>query len=463
MIHQSGDGPLGDSPESERCKGSRSVPGRTVPGRRVAVLGLGETGLASALFLKNKGYEVFVSEIQKVGAGPRACPEPGNHRGLPLQQRVARLEEEKIRFELGKHSFDKITRCDWVLISPGISPSTEIYQRLRQKRIPLLSEIEVASWFSPGELIAVTGTSGKSTVTTLLSRIFQANGFKSVACGNIGNPWIGELDRITSETRVVLEVSSFQLLHAHSFHPQGGILLNIGLNHLDWHPTMEDYVAAKLRLFQNQTADDFALIRRQDQKSFFPHFPFRSKVVYFGEKEEANSNEELLYQITQLKGLNPDKTREVLSGFKGLEHRLEKVKEIQGVWFVNDSKCTTLEALVWALNKFPDQRVILLAGGHAKGADFRRVRDRLSKKVKQAVVYGEAQDLLWESWRGTAPLVRTADLEGAFEEALKIARPGDTVLLSPACASFDQFRNYEERGKAFKALVEGASLRPLDV
>ena len=322
----------------------------------------------------------------------------------------------------------------------------------------MVSEIEAASWFSPGEIVAVTGTSGKSTVTTLLSRIFQANGFKSIACGNLGNPWIGEIDRLTPETRVILEVSSFQLLHTSTFRPHVGVLLNIGRNHLDWHPTLEDYVAAKLRLFQNQKAGDFTLLRRKDQESFFPHFSFRSQVVYFGEKEEGDSNEQLLYEMTRLKGWNPDKTREILSRFEGLEHRLEQVKEIRGIRFVNDSKGTTLEALAWALDKFSDQKVILLAGGHAKGADFRLVRDRLLKKVKQAVVYGEAQEVLWESWRGAVPLVRRAGLQEAFEAALKIARSGDTILLSPACASFDQFKNYEERGRAFKRLVEGAFL-----
>lgn len=408
--------------------------------KRVAILGLGQSGLAGALFLKRRGYQVFVSE-----AGENET----------LEKRSCYLKEEKIPFELGKHTREKIGACDWVLISPGIAPSSEIYQWLLKKKIPLASEIEVASWFSPGELIAVTGTSGKSTIVTLLGRIFQAQGFESVACGNLGNPWIGEIDRLGPGTRIILEVSSFQLLHTGTLHPQGAILLNLGRNHLDWHPTMEDYVAAKLRLFRYQTPEDFTFIRRKDQESFFPHFSFRSKVIYFGEKPESNSNEELLRELSRLKGLNPAKTAEVLSRFEGLEHRLESVKEIEGVRFINDSKSTTLEALAWALDRFSGQEVILLAGGHAKGADFRLVRERLSKKVKQAVVYGEAQDLLWESWKGAAPLARRADLDGAFEEALKIARPGDTVLLSPACASFDQFKNYEERGRFFKQLVTG--------
>ncbi len=404
--------------------------------KKVAVLGLGETGLASALFLKKLGYSVFASDSSSAEL---------------VKQRAETLQENKIPFELGGHNLEKIGACDWVVISPGISPSSELYPHLQKKQIAIVSEVEVASWFSPGVVIAVTGTSGKSTVTTLLSRIFQANGIPSVACGNLGNPWIGELQRLTSETQIVLELSSFQLFHTQSLRPKIGILLNLGMNHLDWHPTMEDYIFAKLRIFQNQGAGDFALIRRQDQKNFFPHFNFKGQVKYWG--EQPNSNEDLLFEITRLKGLDPKKTREVIDRFEGLEHRLEKIAEIDGIKFYNDSKCTTLEALVWGLEKFADQRVILLAGGHAKGADFRSVRENLNKKVKRAVVFGEAATLLRDSWVDAAPVLRAKGLREAFREALKIASAGDVILLSPACASFDQFANYKERGKAFKELV----------
>ncbi len=407
--------------------------------KKVAVLGLGKTGLASALFLKKKGYQVFVSESQT---------------GEAVEARARRLKEEKIPYELGRHSLTKISQCDWAVISPGIPPSSEIYQPLRKKSFPLVSEVEVASWFSQGKLAAVTGTSGKSTMTTLLGRIYQANGLPSIVCGNIGNPWVGELERIHPETQVVLEVSSFQLLHTDSLKPRIGILMNLGRNHLDWHPTVEDYVSTKLKLFQNQTAEDYAFVRRKDQKEFFPRFSFKGRLVHWGDEDGKNSNEELLLEFTRIQGFDPGKTKEVLSQFEGLEHRLEKVAEIAGVRFINDSKCTTIEALIWALEKFPDGKVILLAGGHDKGADFRSVRTLLTKKLKRAVIYGEARELLRQSWAGAAPLTRTEDLPRAFQEANKIASAGDVILLSPACASFDQFKNYEERGKAFKALVE---------
>lgn len=423
-----------------------SVRNRLKEKKRVAVLGLGKTGLASSLFLKRRGYSVFVSE-----SGDSET----------LEGRSARLRSEKIPFELGRHTVEKIAGCDWVLLSPGISPSTEIYQTLQQKRISRVSEIEVASWFSPGRVTAVTGTSGKTTVTTLLERIFQAHGWPSVSCGNIGNPWIGEVDRLTEESQVVLETSSFQLLHTETFRPDIGILLNLGRNHLDWHPTFEDYVRAKLRLFQSQTVQDLALVRRKDREELFPNHPFQARLVYYTDRQGADQNQQLLNEVTALRGLDPQKTEKVLKEFTGLEHRLERVGEAGGVRFVNDSKCTTLEALIWALEKFQDRSVILLAGGHAKGADFRTVRTWLGRKAKRAVVYGEARELLRANWEGAVPLSQASDLREAFWEAWKTASNGETVLLSPACASFDQFTNYQERGRRFKELVNEAKTKPV--
>lgn len=412
--------------------------------KRVTVLGLGETGLVSALFLKKRGFEIFVSD-----AGASETVEKRSHR----------LKEEKIPFELGRHTPERISDCDWALISPGVPPSSEAVLALQKKNIPIASEVEVASWFSENPVIAVTGTSGKTTVATLLYQILEANGRPAVLCGNIGNPWIGEIDSMSGETFVVLEVSSFQLLYTNSFHPSIGILLNLGRNHLDWHPTLEDYVAAKLRLFRNQTSRDYALVRRTDREKRFPNFPFQGKLIYFTDRAEGDPNQQVLGEVASLLGLNPLRTKEILGRFEGLEHRLENAGEIEGVRFLNDSKCTTVEALRWALSKSSDEKVILLAGGHDKGADFRSLRDEVRKKAKLVVLYGEAQNLLEESWRGTAPLRQVPGLPEAFKEALKAARPGDVVLLSPACASFDQFSNYQERGKLFKKLVQEAKTR----
>ena len=406
--------------------------------KQVTVLGLGESGLAAALFLKRKGYAVFVTDA---GKSPL------------LEARAADLARAGVPFELGRHTVSRAGACDWALISPGIPPTSDICQSLAANKVPLVSEIELASWFFAGAVTAVTGTTGKTTVVTLLDRIFRANGLRSLACGNIGNPWVGELDRLPPEAQVVLEVSSFQLMHTYSLRPRSAILLNIGRNHLDWHADMKDYVKAKLRLFANQTAEDRAFFRRQDRTDFFPDFKFRAETFEFGGDPSLDSNAELLRLLTRLEKLDPAKTEEILKRFEGIEHRLERVAETGGVLFVNDSKSTTIEALAWALERFPDGKVILLAGGHAKGADFRCVRDRLQHKAKKAVVFGESQGLLWESWEGAAPLARAADLAEAFQEALKTAETGDVILLSPACASFDQFANYKERGRLFKELI----------
>lgn len=406
--------------------------------KKVAILGLGQTGLASALTLRRKGYSVFVSD---------------SHSSEALEERSGQLQNEKIPFELGRHTLETITASDWVLISPGIPPTSEVYRTLRRKNIPVVSEIEVASWFSRGKVTAVTGTSGKTTVTTLLAQIYRAHGLKTVLCGNIGNPWIGELDPIDEATRVVVEVSSFQLLHTETFRPHCGVLLNVGQNHLDWHESFEDYVAAKLRLFRHQTSRDFAFLRRQDRQAFFPNFPFQAKIIDFSDRPEKDLNRQLLFSVTEAEGLDPARTEKVLNQFRGLEHRLETLGEVEGVSFVNDSKSTTVESLEWGLNRFPDRKVILLAGGHPKGGDFRGLRQLLQQKGKLAVLFGEARPLLKQSWEGSVPLTEAGNLEEAFQLAVRSARTGDVVLLSPACASFDQFSNYQERGRFFKKLV----------
>ena len=415
------------------------------PGKKVAVLGIGKSGYESAVFLHSRGFQVFASD-QGHGDSIRAA--------------AGELKRREIEVEFGSHSTDRILASDWVLISPGIPPPSPIYQTLLKKGIPVFSEIEVASWYCPSsKIIAITGSAGKTTVTTLITRVLQNCGFRAVSCGNIGNPWIGELAKIEAHDFVVLEVSSFQLQHCKSFHPQAAVLLNLSPNHQDWHRDMKEYVQAKLRLFQNQNEKDWAVLRREDQRGFFPDFQFRSRVIYFDVRKEANPNEEAVRAVTGLFGCHAEKTEEVLRGFEGIEHRLEKVAVLDRVTYVNDSKSTTPAALAWALGKFPDARVILLAGGHPKSSDFHHVRELLSRKTKAAILIGEARPLLREAWQGLCPLHETGDFRQAVLKAHQLAAPGDVVLLSPACASFDMFQNYEERGRLFKSIVnELASL-----
>lgn len=417
------------------------------PGKKVSILGIGRSGFESAVFLQDRGFRVFASDQGESDS---------------IRASAAQLKKRGIEAESGSHSAERILASDWALISPGIPPAAPVYQALLKKRIPVMSEIEVASWYSrSSNIIAVTGSAGKTTVTTLITRVLQKCGFRALSCGNIGNPWIGELSEIGPDDFVVLEVSSFQLEHCHSFRPKAGVLLNLSPNHQDWHRDMEEYVRAKLRLFQNQKGEDWAILRRADQMNFFPDFKFRGRVVHFDERKEMNPNEEAVRAVAGLFGCEPVKTEEVLRGFEGIEHRLEKVTVLDQVTYVNDSKSTTPAALAWALGKFPDTKVVLLAGGHPKSSDFHQVRELVGRKVKAAILIGEARPLLREAWRGTCPLEETDDFRQAVLKAHQLATAGDAVLLSPACASFDMFKNYEERGRLFKKIVAELAASPV--
>ncbi len=416
-----------------------------MPGKKVTILGLGVSGFESALFLCGKGFEVWVSD-----EGDSEI----------LRERLEKLRKKGIDGECGRHTTEKILESDWVLISPGIPPTSNIYGTLRGRNIPIYSEIEVASWFSPSsKIIAVTGTSGKTTVTTLITRALQRGGFKAVSCGNIGNPWIGEIAGITENDFVVLEVSSFQLEHCESFRPQVAVLLNLSPNHEDWHKDMAEYAASKLKIFKNQTSQEAAVFRVRDRQQFFPDYPFNARIFNFGEGNQ-NPNEEAVRLVAGLFGCKSRDVDQVLGSFEGIEHRLEKFLVSEGVDYVNDSKCTTVASLKWGLEKFPDQKVILLAGGHPKTKDFHAIRELLKKKVKKAILIGEARPVLREAWQGACPLKEAENFKHAVGLAHQLATCGDTVLLSPACASFDMFKNYIERGNHFKQLVHELAAVP---
>ncbi|MBI3312995.1 MAG: UDP-N-acetylmuramoyl-L-alanine--D-glutamate ligase [Candidatus Omnitrophica bacterium] len=407
-------------------------------GKKVSVLGLGKTGFASALFLKAQGFEVFASDQSE---------------GEAVKERAQILDRKGVAAETGRHSSERILDSDWILISPGVSPQTPLYRQIKARNIPITSEIEAASWYSPSSsIIGVTGTSGKTTVTTLLARLFQKTGKSVLCCGNIGTPWIGEIPKMNKNDVVVLELSSFQLQHCQTFRPQTGILLNLSPNHQDWHQDMTEYVEAKLCLFQNQKAGDFAVLRRSDQKHFFPEHSFQAKTVYFDEPG-INPNYAVIRHIGDLFNIPRSVVDEVWNNFEGVEHRLEKFLMHSDVAYINDSKCTTPASLAWALEKFPDSKVILIAGGHPKSDDFDMVSELIKRKVKTAILIGEARPLLRRAWDGLCPSWETNDFHAAVQKACQSAAPGDTVLLSPACASFDMFRNYEERGNLFKQTV----------
>lgn len=406
-------------------------------GKKVAVLGLGESGYQSALELQRLGFEVFATDKSDTQI---------------LRERVEALGRKGIQAECGKHTFDRIQSADWVLISPGIPPQSEIYQALLKWKKPVYSEIEAASWFCPSKnIVAVTGSCGKTTTVTLIQRILKEAGRDVVLCGNIGNPWIGELSKIKPETWVVLEVSSFQLKHCRRFKPHIGVLLNIHANHLDWHPTIEDYSSSKLKLFENMTEHDWMLIQKSDEDQYGP-FRFAATKHYLNPVGQESLLENAARQVAEIADVSFSVVDHVFRNFEGLEHRLEKFWEHDGVQAVNDSKSTTPASLIWALGRYPDQSVVLITGGRVKTPSFMECLPALKAKAKKIVVIGEAQPMMLQEWAELNPH-SAESLAAACKTAWASAKKGDTVLFSPACSSFDMFKSYIDRGNQFKALI----------
>ncbi len=405
--------------------------------KKVTVLGAGESGVQSALFLAANGADVFLSELKPaVGFG-----------GIR-----DRLSAHGISFEFGSHDFKRIQSSDLIIISPGIPPHAPIYQKIHASGIPIWSEIELASRSTEAEIIAVTGTNGKTTTVTLIQQALEAAGRRAVSCGNIGNSFIREAGCMSRDTIAVVEVSSFQLLHIDRFRPRVAVLLNLTPNHCDWHGDFDAYARAKWRIFQNQTPDGYALINREDGESMKRVSSIRSRVIYFSGSESLNPNQAAVQAVADIYGVGGEAARAVFERFKGIEHRLEEVGVYRNVRYINDSKSTTLSSLEWALRRM-NQPVILIAGGRHKGGDFRLLRRLVKEKVRHLVAIGEAAEVIEETFGDLVSVSRQKTLEDALRTAQDAAGPGETILFSPACASFDMFRNYEERGRRFKDIL----------
>lgn len=408
-------------------------------GQKVSILGLGVSGTQSSLFLKRQGYDIYASDSR-------------DHEDLKKVKE--QLSQLNILVDLGFHDLERILGSDWIVISPGISPFSELVKKISERAVPIYSDIEVASWYSASKnIVAVTGTAGKTTMASLLTHLFRHEGRRVFCCGNIGNPWISEIEQIYAEDIIVLELSSFQLFYCQSFKPHVGILMNISPNHLDWHLKVEHYLASKLNLFKFQIPSDFAILRQQDQRAFFPDLKFPAQAIYFDQDSPISPSASVLREVARIYGFPQQSADLVLKEFPGIEHRLERVGRFQEVEYINDSKCTTPLSLSWALRRYPDGKVLLLAGGRAKSKDFESLREPLARKVKKIFLFGESRDYIAKAWAQSAPIQMFNQFDRAIEQASKEAESGDIVLLSPACASFDMFKNYEERGRLFKERV----------
>ena len=441
----------------------------SVEGTRVTVAGAARSGLAAAELLARRGARVTLSDSRAE---------------LPEADRLRSLG---IALELGGHTRDTFTSAELVVLSPGVPPEQPVVQAARDRGVPVIAEIELASRWLLGRLIAITGTKGKSTTTALTGRMLEAAGLKVTVGGNIGSPLSAQVSESTPDTFHVVETSSFQLEQIDTFHPWIAVMLNVSPDHLDRHPDVKAYAAAKARIFENQNAGDFAVINADDPavleiarggRATVRRFSLagaiaRGTVVEDGWiVDRQRDRAERLVPIDAIHLLGPHLVNDVLAAatvgaiagaapaamtaavdaFRGLEHAMELVAEVGGVRFVNDSKATNVESALRSIESF-DRDLVPIMGGRFKGGDLRLLRDPLKARAKALVAIGEARPLLREALGDVVNVEEADSFAAAIARAHALAQPSGVVLLAPACASFDMFRDYAERGRIFKEEV----------
>lgn len=440
-------------------------------GKKVLVVGLARTGIATALFCAERGARVTATEERSEAQ---------------LAETAAKLRAAGVTLELGGHRALTFTEQDLIVPSPGVPPTMPALAAARAIGVPVWSEIELAWRFLRGRLICITGSNGKTTTTSLIGHILETAGLPVQIAGNIGTPLISRVDISSDTSFTVVEASSFQLELISAFRPDIGVLLNITPDHLDRHGSIEAYAAAKARMFENQTENDAAAINAEDAiaAQYAPSIP---RVFWFSRTKRVASGcylrgEEIVFRCegvesvlldrkliglrgshnienvlaaaaaAKLAGVEPAAIAEGVRTFAGVEHRIEYVATISGVEYFNDSKATNVDATLKALDAFPGN-VLVILGGKDKGSDYRILRAALRSQARMALLIGSAAEKIEADLAGAVPVERAGTIERALEIAARRAQPGDTVLLAPACASFDQFDNYEHRGRVFKQLV----------
>jgi UDP-N-acetylmuramoylalanine--D-glutamate ligase len=441
-------------------------------GKRVLVVGLGRSGVASALFLQSRGARVTVSDAKSEDQ---------------LREQIPTLLDAGIAVETGAHGERTFRNQDLIVVSPGVPVDAEPLVQARALGQPVIGEIELASQFLLGPIVAITGSNGKTTTTTLVGEILAASGLKTLVGGNIGTAAISLAEKATPETAIVLEVSSFQLETIRSFRPKVAVVLNVTPDHLDRHGTFAAYVDAKARIFENQQSDDFAVLNADDPTCVQLGARTRAQVFWFSREREVepgafvrdgqvvfrrNGSTQTVIAVSEiplkgshnlenvlaavcagaLMGCAVEKIRGAIVNFKAVEHRLEYVATIGGVEYYNDSKATNVDATIKALQSFP-ANIHLILGGKDKGSDYTLLNELLRERVKSVYTIGAAAEKIQSQIKGTTQIVSSGTLEAAVKQAFAAAQPSDVVLLAPACASFDQFQSYEHRGRVFKELV----------
>lgn len=438
---------------------------------RVLVVGLARTGVATALFCAKHNAIVTATET-------RAESELGD---VPQK-----LREAGVTLELGGHAEKTYLAQDLIVPSPGVPADAPLLLKARSKGITIWSEIELAYRFLEGELIGITGSNGKTTTTTLVHHILKESGKEAILAGNVGTPLIAYVEEMKPDSVSVVELSSFQLELTDKFRPNIGVFLNLTPDHLDRHKTLEAYAAAKARIFVKQTELDAAVLNADDEPTV-ALAPQKPQVFWFSRKKAVQQGacvhgqdivilhrgkEEFVMRVAEIPLPGAHNLENVLAAamaarladvdaasigaavksFKAVEHRLEFVAEIGGVRYYNDSKATNVDATLKALDAFPG-RILIILGGKDKGSDYTVLQKPLRDKAILALLIGAAADKIESQITGSVAIERAGTVEHALEVASQAAKPGDVVLLAPACASFDQFQSYEHRGRVFKEQV----------
>lgn len=441
-------------------------------GKRVTVVGLGKSGFAAARFLAARKALVKATDCSKK---------------KEVLENTRRLRGLGVQIETGRHTEAFIAGSDWVVTSPGVPRSSVPLAYAARKKIPVIGEVELAYRYCRGLIIAVTGSNGKTTTSNLIHRILSDAGRKSVLCGNVGYSFLDALSEIDEDTSVVLELSSFQLEETRAFRPRIAVILNIHPNHLDRHRTLADYARAKENIFKRQRKSDTLVLNHDDPVVRNMASRARARVLFYGQRDivqglcpergkivlKTRTRTRRLLTAGRFKlrgshnrgnilaaaaaarvlGVPMKKVQRTLDSFETLEHRVEPVGKVAGVRFINDSKSTTVESTEAAIRSLAGP-IILIAGGRDKGADFGKLEALLKRRVKRAVIYGEARGKIAAAWKSFRRFQTEPDFREAVKRAFKGAARGDSLLLSPMCTSFDQFSSFEERGEVFKQVFK---------
>jgi UDP-N-acetylmuramoylalanine--D-glutamate ligase len=445
--------------------------GFDLAGKRVLVVGLARTGVATSLFAAANGAIVTATDEKREDE---------------MAETAAKLRKSGVKLDLGGHTDTAFLDQDMIVISPGVPVKLPPLELARSRGVAVWSEIELAWRFLRGKLVAITGSNGKTTTTSLVAHILKGAGIPTLVGGNIGVPLVSLIETSTDSSVTVAEISSFQLEATETFRPGIAVLLNLTPDHLDRHASFEEYADAKMRMFENQLEGDIAVLNADDPE-VTRRMPSRPHVFWFSRQKRVAQGAflrdgQIIFrdegaEITlvrrdeiplrgehnvenvlaacaaaYLSGATPTAIASGVKTFQGVEHRLEFVAEVGGVKFYNDSKATNVDAALKAIEAFPGQLIVIL-GGTDKGSPYTPLCEPLRQRARLAILIGAAADRIAADLGDAAPTVNAGTLDRAVQLAVERARPGDTVLLAPACSSFDQFENYEHRGHAFKELV----------